>query len=101
MTVEWTNNAIGDLTAIYDFIAKDSPRYAVAMVDRLTARTSQLSMHPLSGQQVPEYRRDDIREVIEGVYRLIYLVMNDRIQILTVVHGASLLPPDPLFLKST
>ena len=91
MRVEWTTNAIGDLTAIYEYIAKDSPRYAVATVDRLIGRTSQLCDHPLSGQQVPEYRRDDLRELIEGVYRLIYHVTDDRIEILTVVHGASLL----------
>lgn len=101
MTVEWTRNAIGDLTGIYEYIAKDSPRYAVAMVDRLTARTSQLAEQPLSGQQVPEYRRDDLRELIVGVYRMIYLVVDDRVQILTVVHSAALLPANPPIYEDT
>lgn len=37
---------------------------------------------------VPEYERKDIREVIEGRYRIIYLVETSQVQVLTVVHGA-------------
>jgi len=41
---------------------------------------------------VEQYQRDDIREVYEGRYRMIYRVLPDRIDILTVRHGARLLP---------
>lgn len=44
--VVWTRAALADLTAIYEHIAADSPRYAVAVVDRLTKRSQQLAAFP-------------------------------------------------------
>lgn len=94
MKVLWTHTAIGHLTSIYEYIRQDSPRYATRMVDRITARTRQIGLFPQSGQAVPEYQTSDIREVIEGPYRLIYQVAADEIRILAVIHGARLLPPE-------
>jgi len=37
---------------------------------------------------VPEYELDDIREVIEGRYRIIYLIESTQVQVLAVIHGA-------------
>ncbi len=54
MIVEWTKNAIGDLASIYETIEADSPRYAIAVVDRITRRTKQISDFPMSGQMVSE-----------------------------------------------
>jgi hypothetical protein len=44
------------------------------MVDRITHRSTQISDYPLSGQKVLEYEADDIREVIEKPYRVIYRI---------------------------
>ena len=93
--VEWTSSAIRDLTGIFEHIAKDSARYAIVVVDRITSRTNQIASFPYSGEMVPEYRRTDIREVIEYSYRVIYLVTADRIYILAVIHGAIMLPDTP------
>ncbi len=43
---------------------------------------------------MPEYRRDDIREVIERPYRIIYRIKEDQIDVLAVIHSAQQLPPD-------
>jgi toxin ParE1/3/4 len=43
---------------------------------------------------VPEYEAPDIREVIERPYRIIYRIKADQIDVLAVVHGAQLLPPE-------
>lgn len=43
---------------------------------------------------VPEYSRDDVREVIERPYRIIYRIMESQIDVLAVIHGARLLPPE-------
>ena len=61
-------------------------------MDRLTRRADALSEHPLIGRVVEQYQLDDIREVYEGRYRMIYRVLPDRIDILTVRHGGRLLP---------
>ena len=47
---------------------------------------------PQSGQMVPEYQDSDIREVIEGSYRVIYEISADEVRVLAVIHGARLLP---------
>ena len=74
MPVEWTRSAVADLASIYEYIAKDSERYAISFVDRLSRRTLQIGRFPYSGEFVPEYRNDQIREVVEYSYRIIYLV---------------------------
>jgi len=50
-----------------------------------------LRTFPLSGQVVAELGRKEIREVLQGNYRLIYRVSDQRVDILTVFHGARLL----------
>lgn len=94
MKVVWTTTALDHLTDIYRYIERDSPRYALRMVDRLTARSQQIGEFPESGQMVPEYAESSIREVIEGPYRLIYRIEAARIVVVAVVHGAQLLPAD-------
>lgn len=88
MKVHWTDTAEGHLDAIYAYIAQDSPEYAKRMVDRLTRRSQQIADFPFSGRRVPEYDIDQIREVIEGPYRIIYHIKPDQIDVLAVIHGA-------------
>jgi len=88
MKVHWTDTAEGHLDALYAYIAQDSPEYAKRMVDRLTRRSQQIADFPFSGRRVPEYDIDQIREVIEGPYRIIYHIKPDQIDVLAVIHGA-------------
>jgi plasmid stabilization system protein ParE len=82
MKVYWADTAEGHLDAIYDYIAQDSPEYAKRVVDRLTRRSQQIAEFPLSGRRVPEYDIDQIREIIEGSYRIIYYIKPDQIDVL-------------------
>jgi addiction module RelE/StbE family toxin len=88
MKVHWTETAVGHLDAIYAYIAQDSPQYALKTVDRLTRRSEQIAGHPLSGRTVPEFEMDQIREVIEAPYRIIYHIKPDQIDVLAVLHAA-------------
>lgn len=59
----------------------------------LAARTHQrLDSLPLRGRRVPEYERDDVREVQEHPYR----VRPDAVQVLTVMHERQLLPDEQI-----
>jgi toxin ParE1/3/4 len=58
------------------------------MVDRLTRRSQQIAEQPLSGRRVPEYDLEQIREVIEWPYRIIYYIKPDQIDVIAVFHGA-------------
>ncbi len=88
MKVHWTETAEKHLDSIYQYIAQNSIEYANHIVDRLTARSTQVAAFPYSGRSVPEFEVKHVREVIEGSYRIIYYIKSDGIDILAVVHGA-------------
>lgn len=53
MKVLWTESALSQLDAIYEYIAQTSPEYALRMIDRLTRRSIQIAEFPFSGRMVP------------------------------------------------
>lgn len=75
----------------------DSERYAQQVVDRLFERTFILKNLPKSGRIVPEYQHEQIRELIEGSYRLVYhLSVNQKLVIITsIYHSKRLFPESP------
>lgn len=95
MNVVWTHAARTQLRGIHDYIAASSSGYAKRMVERLMQRSKQLRQYPLSGEMVPEYNSPEIRELIEGNYRIIYHTQPERVDIIAVVHAARLLPATP------
>lgn len=95
MKVNWTASARAQLRDIHSFIASSSPRYATKMVDRLTRRSQQIAAFLRSGRIVPEANDVNIREVIEGPYRIIYDLLEGEIDIIAVVHGARQWPEEP------
>jgi plasmid stabilization system protein ParE len=57
-------------------------------VERLTRRSEQIANFPFSGRIVPEFETEQIREVIEGSYRIIYYVKPEQIDVIAVLHAA-------------
>jgi len=94
MRVHWTQNAVEHLVNIYEHIALNSPTYAKGMVDKITRRSEQIADQPQSGRKVPEYQAEDIRELIEKPYRIIYRIKADQIDVVAVIHGARRLPEE-------
>jgi len=94
MKVYWTNRAVLRLKLIHRYIAEDSPQVALNVIDRVTSRSQQLSESPHSGRRVPEYDQNDIRELIEKPYRIIYRIKSNQIDVLTIMHNRQLLPHD-------
>lgn len=86
MRVLWTDAALNQLEAIRDYLARTSPDYARRVVERLVNRSGQIAAFPRSGQMVPEYEIDEVRQVIESSYRLIYLIKEAQVEILAVMH---------------
>ena len=91
--VTWTDQAVDDLLSIRNFIALDSPRAAEVHVRRLVAATRRLKDFPFSGRILTSRPSLDVREIILGNYRIINRVAasEDRIDVLSVVHGARLI----------
>ena len=86
MRVVWTKAADSNLQAIYDYIAQTSADYARRTVERITARSRQIGAFPMAGRTVPEFQVDQLREVFDHPYRIIYRIRPDRIDIIAVVH---------------
>lgn len=87
--INWTVQAKNDLKDILEYISKDSKRYAKLQVNRIRQRTQVLKSQIYSGKVVAEIDKRNIREVVEGNYRIIYKVVTEtRLDILTVHHAA-------------
>jgi toxin ParE1/3/4 len=92
VTVNWTDTAIAHLQAIHAHIVLNSPYYAQRTIDRITRRSEQLANLPHTEAIVPEYASEDVREIFEKPYRIIYRILPDRVDVLAVIHGARRLP---------
>lgn len=86
-TVRWTQHARDDLREIHDFIARDSPRAAETLVERVVAATERLAAFPTSGRVLPEFPTMPYREIIVASYRVLYQSQGDTVWISAVVHG--------------
>jgi|TARA_R110002110_G_scaffold208363_3_gene420682 toxin ParE1/3/4 len=87
--INWTLQATSDLKDIAEYISKDSKKYAKLQIVRIRFRTRILTSQLYSGKIVMEIGKNNIRELIEGNYRIIYKVVNDsRVDILTIHHSA-------------
>ena len=74
----WTELSISDLKDIFDYICRDSVLYAKRQV---------LKTNQSAGRILPELEQSEIRELIEGHYRIIYKIIdNNKVAILTIHH---------------
>ena len=85
--VVWSKQALTDLKALAEYIAKDSSHYAAAFVREI--RDAGRTINELSerGHIVPELNDSSVRELFIKEYRLIYSIETERVVILALVHG--------------
>lgn len=87
--IRWLPEAKEDLREIFDYISRDSKRYAKRQIDKIFDRTLILKTHIQAGRIVEEVGRPEIREIIEGNYRIIYRIITvSEVDVLMVHHGA-------------
>jgi toxin ParE1/3/4 len=94
MTVSFTAHAISRLHQVHAYISADSPENADRLIGRIIRKAESLAEYPMRGRKVPEYARDDIREIRERPYRIIHLVEAHSVRVLTVMHERQLLAGD-------
>jgi addiction module RelE/StbE family toxin len=87
MRVRWTRRALRALDAITDYIAQDRPIVAERVLAKVHESVATLADHPHLGRTG---RVADTRELIVPGTSLIvpYRLVEDQIQILTVLHAA-------------
>ena len=87
--IVWTELSVSEMKEIYDYISKDSKRYAANHIRRIKLKISILKSQPEAGRKVPEIDVNEIRELIEANYRIVYrIVGKDLVEILTIHHSA-------------
>jgi addiction module RelE/StbE family toxin len=92
-----SNRARQDLIDVGEYVAKDNPSAARAVLARIRERVAKAVNSPLTGRVVPEFANPEIREFIVGNYRIVYRVgkaTKHRIVVLTVFEGHRLFPSD-------
>jgi toxin ParE1/3/4 len=93
-TLIWSARARRELRELGEYIARDKPQAAHRWVEVLGAVAERAAAMPLAGRRVPEYERDDVREMIKRGYRVIYRVTDELVEIITVRDGHRQLPAD-------
>lgn len=98
--VVWAERAIDDLTNIAKYSSNYSEKYASSIVSKLFNKVNILKTMPKIGRMVPEKNDENIRELIEGNYRIIYEIRSeDRIEVLLVHHSSR--PLGNIWMKTT
>jgi toxin ParE1/3/4 len=88
--INWTDPALADLDAIFDYLDHHAPAYARHVTEQIMAAVDRLEGLPRSGRRVPEAEDapDEVREVIFQSYRILYWIVDEqRIDIIGVIHG--------------
>jgi toxin ParE1/3/4 len=87
MKVRWTHESLDRLIEIEAFISKDSPERAGSFINSIIECGESIAENPHMGRMVPETANHSIRELIFKGYRIVYRLLTDRIEILTVFEG--------------
>jgi toxin ParE1/3/4 len=87
LAISWSRRAESDLESIGDFIARDNPEAARRWVMRIVEAVGVAARSPRAGRRVPEYDRDEIREVLLRSYRIVYRIGTRQLDVLSVFEG--------------
>lgn len=97
MKLLWTKESQLRLLEIEEYIAKDNPTAAISFVDELITIGELIVDKPEKGRVVPELSIENIREIIHKNYRIVYIIKQKSIDILTVFEAHRLLRKDEIF----
>ncbi len=87
--IVWTELSVFELKEIYDYISLNSKTYARNQIERIKSKTLILKSMPHIGRIVPELDSSEIRELIEGNYRIVYRINKmNFVEILTIHHSS-------------
>ena len=86
MRVHWSERARRQVVEIFEYVVRDRPQAAEALLDRLIERIDLLSELPEQGRLWGEGVRPDLREVVFEPYRIVYRVGSNELSVLSVRH---------------
>lgn len=89
MKVEFSREARFDLQAIARYIARDNAPAALRLTQGLRAACKSLSDFPDRHPLVTRRPRDNLRKLVQNNYLVFYKVLDDRVVIARILHGAT------------
>lgn len=89
MQIILSNEAQKDLNKIFEYISKDSLKYAIEIDKNIRLSIHRLENLPYLGRVVPEILNKQYRELLYKSYRIVYSVFEEKniIYIHFVIHG--------------
>jgi toxin ParE1/3/4 len=83
-----------DIAELIAYIGADDIAAAERMAQRVISRIESLSEFPRLGKITPEFESEELRELLQAPYRIIYRIYDSetRIRVLRVWHGARSTP---------
>lgn len=92
LEIRLTETAYHDLEDIESYVSQSSPKLGRAFINKIFEKIEVLYEYPQIGRKVPEFDNDRLRELIQGKYRIVYLIKsNEFIEVLRIVHGSRLM----------
>ena len=86
MRIEWTSFALANASEIYEYIRKDNASAAVRVLRNIRGATEVLRKQPLLGR--PGRILGSRELIVTGLpYVILYQVKDDRVEVLSVLHG--------------
>lgn len=70
-----------------DYVGRGAPAAAAKLGERIVRAPRRLARSPRIGSRVPEYDRDDLREILVKPYRIIDAIREGACFVVAVVHG--------------
>ena len=87
MKIIWSPTARSKTREILEYISKDNPDAALALINQIEEKVEKLIQNPEVGRILPEINNQSTREiVVHKNYGVIYEIFQNSIEILTVRH---------------
>jgi toxin ParE1/3/4 len=95
--ITYSDVATHDLKSIFNYINRDSNRFAKLEVSKIRTFIKSLTMFPLKGKYYEIVKGREIRVVVFRNYIIFYTNTENQILILTIHHHARLISNNPAF----
>ena len=89
--IRWSPKSADDFDNIISFIALNSEIYAKIFATNMMQFIEDIPRFPFAGRIVPEYKIPTLRERIYRNYRIVYRILGNDVELVTITHGFRLL----------
>jgi plasmid stabilization system protein ParE len=86
MRLQWTAQALSDLSRLHDFLAPVNPQAAARAVQALVNAPTKLLSRPRMGPQLFEFEPREVRRILVGSYEIRYEIAGETITVLRLWH---------------